>query len=325
MTQGPGWRWVFFVNPLICLGVVLGTFLLIESDRRSARLAHFDVVGAVLSTAGMLLLVYAIVRAPIIGWGAPSTLTELAGAFILLALFLVNEVRTENPLLPLSIFKIKGLGAADATQLIAIRRFSGHILLSHLVHARRVEIFTTANRSGLPSGDSRRDHCRWDFLSAVSPDRDASHPRRRGSLRRRRCLLPRPCASPRFLPGRSPARPHCDGARPRRGVHWCHDCRKRWGSSRQGWPGGRTTQRFTTARWCTRDCHLHGYRHVSHATVGGNPHAARRGSRCWIPSRAACRGRILDRRRSHRSASYQYARRGASGRRGDAATRVGND
>ena len=61
LTQGPGWRWVFFVNPLICLGVVLGTLLLIESDRRSARLTHFDVVGAVLSTAGMLLLVYAIV------------------------------------------------------------------------------------------------------------------------------------------------------------------------------------------------------------------------------------------------------------------------
>jgi len=123
LTQGPGWRWVFFVNPLICLGVLAGTFLLIDDERRRARLAHFDIVGAVLSTAGMLLLVYAIVQAPTVGWGATSTIAELAGAVGLLALFIVNELRTENPLLPLSIFKIKGLGAADATQLIAIAGF----------------------------------------------------------------------------------------------------------------------------------------------------------------------------------------------------------
>jgi len=123
LTQGPGWRWVFFVNPLICLGVLAGTFLLIDGERRTARLAHFDIVGAVLSTAGMLLLVYAIVRAPIVGWGATSTIAELGGAVVLLGLFLVNELRTDNPLLPLSIFKIKGLGAADATQLIAIAGF----------------------------------------------------------------------------------------------------------------------------------------------------------------------------------------------------------
>jgi EmrB/QacA subfamily drug resistance transporter len=123
LTQGPGWRWVFFVNPAICLGVFAGTFALIDGERRRAKLIHFDVVGALLSTAGMLLLVYAIVRAPIIGWGTTSTVAQLAGAFALIALFVLNEIRTENPLLPLSIFKIKGLGAADVTQLIAIAGF----------------------------------------------------------------------------------------------------------------------------------------------------------------------------------------------------------
>src|ERR1700692_617700 len=62
LTQGPGWRWVFFVNPPICLLVLAGTLLLIDDERRTAPLAHFDIVGAVLSTAGMLLLVYAIVQ-----------------------------------------------------------------------------------------------------------------------------------------------------------------------------------------------------------------------------------------------------------------------
>jgi MFS family permease len=65
LTQGPGWRWVFFVNPPLCLVVLAGTFCLIPSERSKARLANFDLRGAVLSTAGMLLLVYGIVRAPL--------------------------------------------------------------------------------------------------------------------------------------------------------------------------------------------------------------------------------------------------------------------
>jgi len=77
----------------------------------------------VLSTAGMLLLVYGIVRAPIVGWGSASTVAALAGSFVILTAFVVNEQRVEQPLLPLSIFRIKGLAAADATQLIAIAGF----------------------------------------------------------------------------------------------------------------------------------------------------------------------------------------------------------
>jgi len=55
-----------------------------------------------------------------VGWGAARTIAELSGAFGLLALFMVNERRNNNPLLPLSVFRIQGLAAADVTQLIAI-------------------------------------------------------------------------------------------------------------------------------------------------------------------------------------------------------------
>jgi EmrB/QacA subfamily drug resistance transporter len=120
LTQGPGWRWVFFVNPPICVLVLAATFWLISGERRRAQLANFDIRGAVLSTAGMLLLVYGVVRAPVVGWGAARTIAELGGAFGLLALFMVNERRNNNPLLPLSVFRIQGLAAADVTQLIAI-------------------------------------------------------------------------------------------------------------------------------------------------------------------------------------------------------------
>ena len=120
LTQGPGWRWVFLVKPPLCAVVLAGAFMLLKDDRRRGRLVHFDILGALLGTAGALLLVYTLVRAPAVGWGSARTISELAGAAALLAAFVVNEQRSENPLLPLSIFRIKGLAAADITQLIGI-------------------------------------------------------------------------------------------------------------------------------------------------------------------------------------------------------------
>jgi EmrB/QacA subfamily drug resistance transporter len=120
LTQGPGWRWVFLVKPPLCAIVLAGALILLADDRRRGRLAHFDVLGALLATAGALLLVYALVRAPAVGWGSARTIGELAGSAVLLAAFVVNEQRSRNPLLPLSIFRIKGLAAADVTQLVGI-------------------------------------------------------------------------------------------------------------------------------------------------------------------------------------------------------------
>ncbi|HZD70808.1 MAG TPA: MFS transporter, partial [Actinomycetes bacterium] len=79
--------------------------------------------GAVLATGGMLLLVYALVSAPTVGWGDVATIGELAGALALLAAFVVNELRDRNPLAPLSIFRINGLGFSDATQLTTFAGF----------------------------------------------------------------------------------------------------------------------------------------------------------------------------------------------------------
>jgi predicted MFS family arabinose efflux permease len=100
--------------------VLAGTFWLIGRERQRAQLVNFDLLGAILATGGMLLLVYSLVRAPAVGWGSARTLAELAGAVVLLVGFVINEQRRKNPLLPLSIFRIKGLAAADVTQLIGI-------------------------------------------------------------------------------------------------------------------------------------------------------------------------------------------------------------
>src|SRR4051812_9611146 len=119
LTDGPGWRWVMFVNPVAAVLVLFGIFALLSGERGRAKLADFDILGAVLATAGMLLLVFGLVKAPDQGWGSVRTIAELVGAFALLAAFVIKEQRSKNPLMPLSIFRVKGLAAADATQLVA--------------------------------------------------------------------------------------------------------------------------------------------------------------------------------------------------------------
>ncbi|MGD0699662.1 MAG: DHA2 family efflux MFS transporter permease subunit [Trebonia sp.] len=119
LSQGPGWRWVFFVNVPVSALVIAAAFRLLPGERHRRPLTSFDATGAILSVAGMLTLVYALVNAPDVGWGATRTIAELAGAAALMTAFAVNERRHRNPLVPLSIFRIKGLAAADATQVIA--------------------------------------------------------------------------------------------------------------------------------------------------------------------------------------------------------------
>jgi EmrB/QacA subfamily drug resistance transporter len=123
LTEGPGWRWVLFVNVPISLVVLVGAFALLRGERAVAGLRNIDLPGAILSSGGMLLLVYALVKAPDVGWGATRTLAELAGAGLILGLFVVNELRARNPLLPLSILRVKGVALADATQMVAIAGF----------------------------------------------------------------------------------------------------------------------------------------------------------------------------------------------------------
>ena len=122
LTEGPGWRWIFYLNVPVAILAGLGALALLDREPREGRQSGFDVLGAVLVTAGMLLLIYALVRAPEIGWGATETIIGLAVAAVLLAAFVANERRASTPLVPFSVFRIKGLAAANVTQLIT---FSG--------------------------------------------------------------------------------------------------------------------------------------------------------------------------------------------------------
>jgi EmrB/QacA subfamily drug resistance transporter len=118
LTEGPGWRWVMFVNPLACLLVIPAVLALLPRDRPAAQTTRFDLLGSAMVTGGMVLLVYALIQAPGQGWGAARTWWELAGAAALLAAFVLRERYARDPVLPLSIFRVPGLAAANLTGLI---------------------------------------------------------------------------------------------------------------------------------------------------------------------------------------------------------------
>lgn len=120
LTQVVGWRAVLLVNPPICVVLLFAVFRLLPDDRRQARMATFDLPGAVLGTVGVMSLIWGVVEAPHAGWGSLDTIARLAFAALLLGAFLVNEHRRSQPLMPLSIWRTRGLAAANATQLIGI-------------------------------------------------------------------------------------------------------------------------------------------------------------------------------------------------------------
>jgi EmrB/QacA subfamily drug resistance transporter len=118
LTQYAGWEWVLFVNvPIGILAAAIAPRLLPES-RDDAERRVFDVAGATTVTAGLALLVYALVDANNAGWASTQTLGVGAISLLLLAAFVVIESRTSHPLMPFSIFRLRTLRGADVVGLL---------------------------------------------------------------------------------------------------------------------------------------------------------------------------------------------------------------
>jgi EmrB/QacA subfamily drug resistance transporter len=115
LTDWLDWRWIFWVNvPIGVLALVLSWVLLTES-RVEGSDRSFDVLGGVVGTAGLALLIYGFVQTAEVGhgWGTGLTAGTLIGAAALLAGFLYIESKAKSPLMPLRLFKIKGVAGAN--------------------------------------------------------------------------------------------------------------------------------------------------------------------------------------------------------------------
>lgn len=104
-----GWSWMFFINIPIALLLLLGTRTVVEAEPHPGRL---DVPGAVLGTAAMAALVYAITRGGEHGWTDAGVIGFLVAAAVLLIVFLVAQSRMTDPLLPLPIFNNRNRSGA---------------------------------------------------------------------------------------------------------------------------------------------------------------------------------------------------------------------
>jgi EmrB/QacA subfamily drug resistance transporter len=118
LTQYAGWEWVLFVNVPIGIAAALIAPRLLPESRDSESDRVFDVAGATTVTAGLALLVYALVDANNAGWGSTQTLGLGAIAGLLLAAFVGIEQRTSNPLMPLQIFRLRTVRGADVVGLL---------------------------------------------------------------------------------------------------------------------------------------------------------------------------------------------------------------
>jgi EmrB/QacA subfamily drug resistance transporter len=144
LTSSLAWSWIFFINvPVGAALIVTAPFLLRES-RAELGHRHFDLAGATTITGGLMLLVYAMTRATEIGWGSAQTIGLLAASAGLIVSFVVIELRSKAPLLPMRIFRLRSLtGANVASFLVGASVFSqfflGTLYMQQVLHFSPIE------------------------------------------------------------------------------------------------------------------------------------------------------------------------------------------
>lgn len=132
LTQYLNWRWNFFVNvPVGALVLLVGTYLLPKHIGEENKKIKLDFTGAFLATGGLMTLVYGLSRAPALGWDSTTVWGFIAGGLVLLGLFVLNESRVKQPLMPLEIFKNRNVSGGNAAFLvIACTMFSMFFFLT---------------------------------------------------------------------------------------------------------------------------------------------------------------------------------------------------
>src|SRR5213083_2195298 len=118
LTSYLSWSWIFFINVPVGVAAIALTPWLLRESRADLPHRHFDFPGAASITGGLMLLVYALTRATSDGWAAPSTVAFLGASVALVLAFVVIELRSPSPLLPLRIFRSRTLSAANAAMAI---------------------------------------------------------------------------------------------------------------------------------------------------------------------------------------------------------------
>jgi MFS family permease len=130
LTDLLDWRWVLLVNVPIGAALIAAAMASLAESKADTR-PSLDIAGAVTVTGGLALLVYGIVSTDTRSWGSPATILTLLGGAALLATFIVIETRTANPLVPLQVFRLRSVAAANGIAvMLGAALFSSFFFLS---------------------------------------------------------------------------------------------------------------------------------------------------------------------------------------------------
>jgi MFS family permease len=132
LTDLLSWEWIFFVNVPIGVATAMLALRFVPESRATHRQPGADLPGAITVTAGLVVLVYAIVKAEDFGWGSARTLGLAALAVALLGAFVMIERTTKAPLIRLGIFKVRSLAGANGVLLVVIGGLFGFFFFSTL-------------------------------------------------------------------------------------------------------------------------------------------------------------------------------------------------
>ncbi|MEY9934830.1 EmrB/QacA subfamily drug resistance transporter [Catenulispora sp. GP43] len=132
ITRYAGWPYIFYLNVFIGGAVLLVAPRVLPESRVPDARRRYDVPGAVTVTGALVLAVYAISQAPTVGWTAARTLVPLAVSAVLLVTFVIVEARTEAPLLPLRLFRLKTLAGSNTVGFLLGASFYGYIFIGTL-------------------------------------------------------------------------------------------------------------------------------------------------------------------------------------------------
>jgi EmrB/QacA subfamily drug resistance transporter len=122
LTQSLSWRWIFFVNVPVGILTFLAALRIVPESKDEHVHRGYDLAGAVTVTGGLMVLVYGLVHSASHGWGSGQTIISFVAAAVLLSAFVLIEQRSSEPLVRLSIFRVRSLLTANVAMFLA---FSG--------------------------------------------------------------------------------------------------------------------------------------------------------------------------------------------------------
>jgi EmrB/QacA subfamily drug resistance transporter len=127
IVEGISWQWIFWLN--VPIGLVLAPLAFLRLRESHGPAGQLDLRGLVLASAGLFGIVWGLVRGNGAGWGSPEIVGSIATGFVLLALFVLWELRAPAPMLPMRFFRNRAFALTNVASLFMFFGMFGSIFL----------------------------------------------------------------------------------------------------------------------------------------------------------------------------------------------------